>query len=180
MSSLPDEITEQEFLTASVADYVQRRHTDPTLCVADAARRFKISVRTVTRALDAADTSWRGLLIEARMGSARRLLESTTHLIDDVARMSGYDSAPSFARAFRAQHNGLAPAQWRVANGGKRRACGPTGAARKPAARRRALESGEEPPPIRRFGSTASDTARFDQATRRTGSQTGLARNPSP
>jgi len=159
----PEEMSEQELLAASVADYVDRRHTDPTLCLADAARTFKVSVRSVTRALDSSDVSWRGLLTQSRMDTARRLLEETPYLIAVVARMCGYDSAPSFARVFRTQHQGLTPAQWRVAHGGKRRAGGATGAARKPAARRRALEAGEEPPAMRRLGWTTSDDARYRQ-----------------
>jgi AraC-like DNA-binding protein len=139
---------------AAVEMYIDDRHTDPGLRIADAAARFGVTERTIRRDLarNGHGDTWENLVRACRIATAQALLANTRLTIDVVARKSGYDSPTSFAAAFRRETN-LSPVQWRLANKGPRRAGGPTGAARRPAQRARALEEGTTPPSMtRRWG----------------------------
>jgi hypothetical protein len=61
------------------------------------------------------------------MARAVMLLETTKFMIDHVARLSGYDSAPAFAATFRRKYS-LTPSECRRAKRGPARAGGATGA----------------------------------------------------
>jgi AraC-like DNA-binding protein len=131
--------------------YLDQRHTDPGLRIRDAALYFGVNEKTIRRALkgDGSGPTWSEAVRERRIATAKRLLANTSLLVAVVARRAGYDSTPSFARAFK-RATDMSPVAWRMAHGGARRAGGATGAARKPAQRARALELGIAPPDMRR------------------------------
>jgi AraC-like DNA-binding protein len=135
----------QRFHYEEAKDFAERHFTDPNVRAEDAAVYAGVSARTLRGSLGACGTTWRELVRDLRLERARGLLRTTKHEIWAVARMCGYDSAPAFAKAFRASTE-LAPHEFRRGTGGPARAGGPTGAFYRPAARARALRVGEEPP----------------------------------
>ena len=110
-----------------VRSYADRHFTDPDARLVDVAIYFDLSERTLRESLRVNNTSWRAELQERRLDRAEVLLKTTTYRIAEVARLSGYESAPAFAKAFRERFR-LTPSQFRRGAGGRARAGGPTGA----------------------------------------------------
>jgi len=136
-----------EWRGVDIARYIEERHTDPGLRIADAVKRFGVTERTIRRDLAEVDdaASWDERVRRLRMETAKGLLAETRLTIAVIARKSGYDSPTSFTAAFK-RETGLRPVEWRLGMKGPARAGGPTGAARRPAQRAKALEDGVEPP----------------------------------
>ncbi|MBX3160676.1 MAG: helix-turn-helix transcriptional regulator [Deltaproteobacteria bacterium] len=74
---------------------------EPNAPIATVAERVGASVRTLQRALAIAGTTYRLEGARARLEHARRLLETSTDSIDDIARAAGYSSAISLSRRIR-------------------------------------------------------------------------------
>jgi AraC-like DNA-binding protein len=147
-----------EWRGADIARYIAERHTDPGLRIADAVTRFGVTERTIRRDLAQIDDGapWGRRVRRLRIETARKLLAESGLTIVVVARKSGYDSPTSFTAAFK-RETGLSPVEWRRGKKGPARAGGPTGAARRPAQRAKALEEGLEPPSMRRPWGADSD-----------------------
>src|SRR4051794_14586708 len=110
-----------------VRSYADRHFTDPGAQLVDVAIFFDLSERTLRESLRVNNTSWRAELQRRRLDRAEVLLKTTPYRVAEVARLSGYASAPAFAKAFREQFR-LTPSQFRRGAGGRARAGGPTGA----------------------------------------------------
>lgn len=94
---------------------LEQRLDQPGLLAPEVARELRVSVRTLHRALAAAGLSFTGVLREARMALARRLLASGRSPplpIAEIARRCGYTDASHFSRDFR-RCLGVSPAAWR-------------------------------------------------------------------
>lgn len=121
------------YLHAQVLEYAERHFTDPELTLEDPAAFLGVTSRTLRSALSANMTSWSGIVIGLRMARARELLrtpKTSKYLISQIARLCGYSSESAFSKAFRAQNNGMGPAQYRRGITGLARAGGATGAFR--------------------------------------------------
>ena len=81
----------------------------------DVAREMGMSDRTLQRRITQAGTTFRQLLLQARLTQARELLRDPRNDIAEVAYLLGYQDTSSFYRAFRDQE-GTTPARWRKAN----------------------------------------------------------------
>jgi AraC family transcriptional regulator of arabinose operon len=89
------------------------RHLDVEVGVADVAGLVGVSPSYLTALFHASTGGGvRAYHIALRMAEARRLLETTTSAIADVARSVGYSDAYYFSRHFR-RHNGMSPTEWR-------------------------------------------------------------------
>ncbi|MBN7795462.1 AraC family transcriptional regulator [Parahaliea mediterranea] len=77
------------------------------------ARRLNISERTLRRRLADLGTSYKRLLLEARMEVAASHQAAGTRSIKDIALSLGYADVVSYHRAFKAYH-GVTPAQFRT------------------------------------------------------------------
>ena len=113
---------------AVAREFAARHFTDPDLSLGEAAVYVDVHERTLRDALVASGTSWRELLRDLRLARARELLRTTTYRVDDIARLSGYASAPAFAKVFREAYS-ASPSEYRAGQRGPRRAGRPTGAA---------------------------------------------------
>lgn len=124
---------------ALVQAYLKRHFTDPDVRLEDVAIYYDLAERTLRESLRVNGTCWREELQTLRLDRAEHLLRTTPHRVAEVARLAGYQSAPAFAKVFRARFR-LSPSQFRRGAGGRARAGGPTGAAFR--ARRRAAGEG--------------------------------------
>lgn len=125
----PDQpMTAAQRHVAVAREFAARHFTDPELSLAEAAIYADVHERTLRNALVASGTSWRELLRDLRLARARELLSTTTYRVDDIARLSGYASAPAFAKVFREAYS-ASPSEYRAGQRGPRRAGRPTGAA---------------------------------------------------
>lgn len=125
---------------------------DPDFTQEEAARLAGMSTRRLRHLLSKAGSSYRAEILERRMAQAEKLLTTTSYLVSAIAELCGYRDPSTFCRRFADTHGDLTPAEYRVGKGGVRRAGGATGAARRPAERRRAMESGAPSPSMRRPG----------------------------
>jgi AraC-like DNA-binding protein len=85
------------------------------LDIATIASEFGMSERTLQRRITSEATTYRALLIEARRELALQLLDNPHLSIDEIASMLGYQSTPSFYRAFK-EWEGVSPGEWRTRN----------------------------------------------------------------
>jgi AraC-like DNA-binding protein len=141
-----------------VEDFARRHYSDPDVKLADVAAFLGVNERTLRRSLRACGRSWREVLKDRRMERAHHLLATESYRIDDVARLSGYRSAPAFAKVFSERFE-ASPSEFRRGKGGVARAGGPTGAFRRPAQRARAELRGELLPDGRTRAWSAGDAA---------------------
>jgi AraC-like DNA-binding protein len=79
------------------------------------ARRLALSVRTMHRRLDEADTSFRKIRDALLRERAEELLREGRVPIGEVSYLLGYGEPSNFHRAFR-RWTGLTPTEWRAAN----------------------------------------------------------------
>jgi AraC-like DNA-binding protein len=79
------------------------------------AQKMFMSVRTLQRKLNQADTSYQTLLDEVRREVAFSLLRSSTIDVSEITFLLGYEEVNSFNRAFRGWAN-TSPALWRAQN----------------------------------------------------------------
>ena len=77
------------------------------------ASLFSMHRRTLTRRLEAFDTSFKDLVDEGRFEIAQRLLQMTSMHVSQVAEALDYADASAFTRAFR-RWSGTTPARWRT------------------------------------------------------------------
>jgi AraC-like DNA-binding protein len=70
------------------------------------------SRRSVQRALNFHSTTWRRLILEARMNTAAELLSKTNDSIGDIAHEVGYSSHSLFTKNFTSRF-GKSPSTWR-------------------------------------------------------------------
>jgi AraC-like DNA-binding protein len=143
---------------------------DPDFTQEEAARLAGMSTRRLRHLLSKTGSSYRAEILERRMGQAETLLTMTSYLVSAISELCGYWDASTFCRRFADTHGGLTPAQYRVGKGGVRRAGGATGAARRPAERKRAMEIGEPGPTMWRPGPGPGEDkvfwARYEHAGR--------------
>jgi AraC-like DNA-binding protein len=83
-------------------------HASPS--VQSVAQNLGTSERTLTRRLSDEGTTFRALLLKARLAVARELLTTTTLSVSNVAWRAGYAEPSSFIRAFKKEY-GVAPGQ---------------------------------------------------------------------
>jgi AraC-like DNA-binding protein len=100
-----------------LADQVRLRllrceHTMPTL--PELANALNVSERTFIRRLKAENTSYQELLDEVRTDRACWLLEQTSHTVEEVAHLLGYEDASNFSRTFK-RWLGCTPSAHRLA-----------------------------------------------------------------
>ncbi|WP_226642633.1 helix-turn-helix transcriptional regulator [Microbulbifer variabilis] len=79
--------------------------------LAQVAQLMNIPVRTLQRHLSTAGTSFKQLLQDARMETARWHLRSSNIEIGLLSASLGYTDTSAFSKAFRAVH-GYSPLQW--------------------------------------------------------------------
>lgn len=98
---LPDPASDEATRVARVMDSVRRRLHQPH-SVAGMARAARMSERTFARRFrDATGTTPHRWLVSERVERARRLLETTSHGMDEVARRSGFGDAQLLRMHFR-------------------------------------------------------------------------------
>jgi AraC-like DNA-binding protein len=79
----------------------------------EVAALFSIHSRTLNRRLHESNTSFRELVHEGRYEIARRMLETSSLNVTEVASALGYADASAFTRAFR-RWSGTTPGAWRT------------------------------------------------------------------
>ena len=79
----------------------------------DVATQLAISRRTMDRHLAAAGASFQGLLDEARLEWAKRLMLQTALPLSDIAAIIGFDAPGVFTRTFQ-KWTGMTPSRWRA------------------------------------------------------------------
>jgi len=80
--------------------------------IAQAARRMRMSERTLQRRLGEHDTSYREVLAEVRQQLAGRYLKEGQRSLNEISTMLGYSDQSAFCRAFR-RWTGVAPGVYR-------------------------------------------------------------------
>jgi AraC-like DNA-binding protein len=81
--------------------------------IANVAKSFGMSTRTMQRRLDELGTTYQHVLDDVRQRSARRLLANTDLGTGEIAFVLGFEEVNSFMRAFCAWE-GTTPAKWRA------------------------------------------------------------------
>jgi AraC-like DNA-binding protein len=93
-----------------------RRHlADPDLSPRMLAERLQVSVRTVHKRFEDADTTFGQWVLDARLQACRRALDDPRQsgfTISQIAFGWGFNDLPHFSKAFRARF-GLSPSQYR-------------------------------------------------------------------
>lgn len=118
----------------------------------EAAALAGLEPRRLRYLLAQQNSNYRIEIDKRRMAEAERLLIETKYLVSAVACLCGYRNVSAFCKRFKT-HRGMTPAKFRVGMvGGRKRAGGPTGATKNPAARARARKEGRQEPPTRRLG----------------------------
>ncbi|MEQ3724781.1 helix-turn-helix domain-containing protein [Alcanivorax sp.] len=82
------------------------------LTTPELASRLCMSPRTLSRRLEEEGTNARQLLDQTRLEYARRLAQTSTLSVLQIAHRAGYSNASSFSRAFR-RHFGVSPGESR-------------------------------------------------------------------
>ena len=96
-----------------VRSLLARELSTPGLSTAWAARRLRMSVRTLARRLEVENTSFYSLLDEVRHSRALRLIADDRLALSEIAFVLGFAHVTSFHRAFR-RWTGRTPAEYRV------------------------------------------------------------------
>jgi transcriptional regulator GlxA family with amidase domain len=95
-------------------------HLDCPMRIGNLARQFGLSSRTLARRFtNATGRSPQTYLATARIQHAKRLLETTTHSVDQVRVLAGYHDPAAFRRVFKLG-TGLSPTDYRHAYGPRR------------------------------------------------------------
>jgi AraC-like DNA-binding protein len=101
----------------SIVRHVMSHSSDPTLCAASVAARFRVSVRYVHEVFATQPASFAQTVLEQRLQRAAQLLSAGTPIsVGEVADRAGFGDASYFARAFRRRF-GCAPRDWRRRGG---------------------------------------------------------------
>jgi AraC-like DNA-binding protein len=79
----------------------------------DMSGRINISSRTLRKKLHDEGTSYRCIVNEMRISTAKAYLKSSSLSIQEIAYMVGYEHSPNFFRAFR-KEVGITPDQYRA------------------------------------------------------------------
>ncbi len=80
------------------------------------AQILRANPRTLQRKLAMHDTTFKQLLLDIRMSSARQYLSESAIDLSALSELLGYQSLGAFSRAFKDVH-GVPPTQWRIASG---------------------------------------------------------------
>ena len=96
-----------------VRSLLARELSTPGLSTAWAARRLRMSVRTLARRLEVENTSFYSILDEVRHGRALRLIADERLALSEIAFVLGFAHVTSFHRAFR-RWTGRTPAEYRT------------------------------------------------------------------
>ena len=80
------------------------------------AQLLRLTPRTFQRKLARHDTTFKQLLLDIRMSSARQYLSESAIGLYALSDLLGYQSLGAFSRAFKGVH-GVPPTQWRIASG---------------------------------------------------------------
>lgn len=83
-----------------------------TISVERVAGELAVSVRTLSRRLQCEGVKFQRLYTEAVMQFAKQALRQTNQSVELIARRCGFESAASFARAFK-RETGMPPVQYR-------------------------------------------------------------------
>jgi AraC-like DNA-binding protein len=113
--TLPANTRAQRSLRERIDDHIAQRCTEPTLTAADVASSIHVSVRTLHRALAAANETFGARLIEARARVAIRMLTSPMFrrvTTAEIGQRAGFLSPSHFARVIRTR-TGRTPMQLR-------------------------------------------------------------------
>jgi AraC-like DNA-binding protein len=137
----------------------------------EAARLAGFGARRLRYLLAQENSNYRIEIDKRRMAHAEKLLQGTTYLVSAIAKLCGYRNASAFCKRFSQTHGGMTPARYRVGMaGGPKRAGGPTGATKNPAARARARKEGLPEPSPHRLGwgpgESEAFAAEWDHAVR--------------
>ncbi|MBT4522165.1 MAG: AraC family transcriptional regulator [Halieaceae bacterium] len=76
------------------------------------ASRLSVSPRTLIRQLDLQGTSYRQLLEQQQVSTAKKLLDQARYSVADIGNLLGYSDAANFGRAFR-RWTGISPGNYR-------------------------------------------------------------------
>lgn len=80
------------------------------------AQLLRLTPRTLQRKLATHETTFKQLLLDIRMSSARQYLSESAIGLSALSDLLGYQSLGAFSRAFKAVH-GVPPTQWKLASG---------------------------------------------------------------
>lgn len=110
-----------ESVTEKVRNFILEQLAPGNFGLDDAARRLRMSARTLGRRLAEEGTTFKQLVDDARKSVALRLVAGHELGLSEVALLAGFSETPSFYRAFR-RWTGLTPNQYRSAHRGDLRA----------------------------------------------------------
>ena len=119
LSAAPAPTPASRDLAARIDDCVASRCTEPALCAQDIAATLQVSVRTLHRALAAAQRSFAVRLMHHRMALARRMLESPAFdkvATGEVGWRVGFSDPSHFVRVCR-RWLGCTPLELRARRG---------------------------------------------------------------
>ncbi|NDY94887.1 hybrid sensor histidine kinase/response regulator transcription factor [Wenzhouxiangella limi] len=109
--------TRDRELLKRLQDWLEAKHDDPEIKVADMAAAALVDARTLQRKLKSLlDRTPAGYLQEYRLRKARTMLRENGRAIKDVAAHCGFSSAQAFTKVFR-QVEGMPPSEWRKMQG---------------------------------------------------------------
>lgn len=108
-----DKINNQQTLLEQITWHIEEQIQTSSPRREEIAKRLNMSVRTLDRRLDSADTSWQELLDQIRLKRASELLMTTDFSISLVAEKLGFSDVRSFQRKFKTW-TGMSPSDYRL------------------------------------------------------------------
>jgi AraC-like DNA-binding protein len=106
-----------ESVTEKVRHFIAERLATGNFSLEDAARRLRMSSRTLGRRLADEHTTFKELADDVRKSVALRLVTGHDLGLSEVALLAGFTETPSFYRAFR-RWTGVTPSQYRQSHRG--------------------------------------------------------------
>jgi AraC-like DNA-binding protein len=110
-------LPQAESVTEKVRHFIVEQLASGNFSLEHAARRMRMSSRTLGRRLAEEGTTFKQLVDEARKSVALRLVAGHDLGLSEVALLAGFTETPSFYRAFR-RWTGMTPSQYRYAHRG--------------------------------------------------------------
>ena len=107
-----DKINNQQSLLEQITWHIEEQLETSSPRREEIAKRLNMSVRTLDRRLESADTSWQELLDQIRLKRATDLLSTTDFSMALIAEKLGFSDVRSFQRKFKSW-TGMSPSNYR-------------------------------------------------------------------
>lgn len=105
----------RETLQAAISAHIRDNCADSDLSLDRVASRFRVSRRHAQTLFAEQGQTFSGVLLDARLKHAQKLLQNSDLNIASIAMESGFSDPSYFGKLFR-KRAGVTPSQWRLAN----------------------------------------------------------------